>query len=76
MVEAHIVNTFMIGNTQIKIADNNYQQKTTYDVEQLLAQIAKRAQRHFSELTSTESYGSHEDQKIPTYHGEYNDDVG
>ncbi len=71
MVEAHVVSEFTVGNTKIKIADNICRRKTACDVERLLTQIAKRAQRYFSEPTSTESHESKEDKKIPTYRGEH-----
>lgn len=71
MGEAHIVNGYQIGNTHIKIADNICCRKTACDVERLLAQIAKRAQRYFSEPTLTESHVSKKDKKIPVYRDEH-----
>ncbi len=56
MVEAHVVSEFTIGNTKIKIVDNICCQKTACDTEKLLTQIAKRAQRYFSEPTSIERH--------------------
>lgn len=69
MVEAHVVSEFCIGNTCIKIADNAYRGITPCQVEQRLAQIARRAQRHFTETTSTEQNEPEEDTKIPANGG-------
>lgn len=66
MVEAHVVSEFCIGNTCIKIADNAYRGITPCQVEQRLAQIARRAQRHFTEPPSTEQHEPKEDTKIPS----------
>lgn len=52
MAEAHVVSEFMLGNTRIKIADNNCRKKSACDVERILTQIARRAHRYFSEPTS------------------------
>ncbi len=56
MVEAHVVSEFTIGNTQIEIADNICRHKTACDTEKILAQIAKRTQRYFSEPASAERH--------------------
>lgn len=56
MVEANIVRDFNIGNTRIKIADN-YCKKTAGEVEQLLKDIAERAQRQFIAAATAENYG-------------------
>lgn len=56
MVEANIVRDFSIGNTRIKIADN-YCKKTAGEVEQLLKDIAERAQRQFIAAATAENYG-------------------
>lgn len=55
MVGANVVRDFQIGNTRIKIADN-YCKKTACEVEQLLKQIAERAQRQFIAAATAGKY--------------------
>lgn len=65
MVEAHVVRDFQIGNTRIKIADNGYRGITAEGVDEILQQIATKAQRQFSAAASTENYGREENSEIP-----------
>lgn len=66
MVEAHVVRDFQIGNTRIKIADNGYRGRTAEGVDEILRQIATKAQRQFNAAVLTESYGREENSEIPT----------
>lgn len=63
MVGAHVVRDFQIGNTRIKIADN-YCKKTASEVDQLLKQIAERAQRQFIAAATAGRYEQQEDTDI------------
>lgn len=57
MNEANIVKDFRIGNTRLKIADN-YCKRTAYEVDQILKNIAEKAQHHF--IASVENYKQEE----------------
>ena len=63
MAGVHVVRDFQIGNTRIKIADN-YCKKTASEVEQLLKQIAERAQRQFVAAATAGKYEQQADTRI------------
>lgn len=48
MEEPNIVKEFMVGNTQIQIADNCCRDKTPEQVDEILKRIAHRAQLQLS----------------------------
>lgn len=63
MAGANVVRDFKIGNTRIRIADN-YCKKTACEVEQLLGQIAERAQRQFCAAAAAGKYGQQKNTDI------------
>ena len=63
MVGANVVRDFTIGNTRIKIADD-YCKKTASEVEQVLRNIARQAQRHIGAATTTGTYEQEKNEKL------------
>lgn len=46
--KGNIVQEFKLGNTRVKICDDYYRNRTAEEVDEILARIAEKAQKHLS----------------------------